>query len=86
MLQKFYIQNKGIDYDEIFSPMAKMTSINILLVLAVIEDLEVYQIDIKATCLYKDLKEDIHMDQPKGYISEGEEKLVCKVSKTIYGL
>jgi hypothetical protein len=86
LVAKGYAQKEGIDYNETFALVAKMTSICILLALIAIEDLEVHQMDVKTTFLNGDLEEEIYMDQPKGYISEGEEQLVYKLSKTLYGL
>jgi transposase InsO family protein len=86
LVAKGYAQKEGIDYNETFAPVAKMTSIRILLALAAIEDLEVHQMDVKTAFLNGDLEEEIYMDQPEGYILEGEEQLVCKLSKTLYGL
>ena len=86
VVAKGYAQKEGIDYNETFAPVAKMTSIRTLLALAAIEDLEVHQMDVKTAFLNGDLEEEIYMDQPEGYASKGQESLVCKLSKTLYGL
>ena len=54
---KYFVQNEGIDYNEVFSPFVKYTSIRILLVLVAEYDLELVQLDVKTTFLHGDLKE-----------------------------
>ena len=53
---KGFAQNKGIDFDEIFSPVVKMTSINTILSLVAIEDLHLEQLDVKTSFLHRDLE------------------------------
>ena len=86
VVAKGYAQKEGIDYNETFALVAKMTSICTLLAFAIIEDLKVHQMDVKTTFLNGNLEEEIYMDQPEGYVSKGQESLVCKLSKTLYGL
>jgi hypothetical protein len=66
--------------------MVKFTSIKLLLAIVVIRDLEVYQVDFKSAFLSGDLEEIIFMEQPNGHVLKGQEKLVCKLQKSIYGL
>ena len=77
---------KGIDFDEIFSPVVKMTSIRTVLGLAASLDLELEQLDVKTAFLHGDLHEEIYMEQPEGFEEKGRENLVCKLKKSIYGL
>eukprot|EP00253_Pinus_taeda_P003211 PITA_03211 len=58
----------GIDYDEIFAPVAKMDSIRLALVIAAAQGWEVHQMDVKNAFLHGDLSEDIYMEQPHGFI------------------
>ena len=83
---KGYGQKKGIDYDEIFSPVVKMSSIRVVLGLAASLDLEVEQMDVKTAFLHGDLEEEIYMEQPEGYVKKGKENLVCRLKKSLYGL
>jgi len=76
----------GIDLGNIFSPIAKLTSIRFQLSLAATFDLEVEQMDVKTTFLHEDLDEEIHMKQPEGFIVKGKKELVCKVNNSLYGL
>ena len=78
-------QKKGIDFDEIFSPVVKMTSIRTVLGLAASLDLELEQLDVKTAFLHGDLHEEIYMEQPEGFEEKGKEKLVCRLKKSLYG-
>ena len=81
-----YSQVEGIDYGEIFSPVAKLTSIRLLLSLAAAYNFEVEQMDVKTTFLHGDLKEEIYMSQLEQFVEKGKENLVCKLKKSLYGL
>jgi hypothetical protein len=86
LVVKGFAQNKGIDFDEIFSPVVKMTSIRTILSLVVVEDLHLEQLDVKATFLHGNLEEEIYMQQPQGYEVKGKDNLVCRLKKSLYGL
>jgi hypothetical protein len=86
LVVKGFAQKKGIDFDEIFSPVVKMTSIRTILSLVVVEYLHLEQLDVKTIFLHGDLEEDIYMQQPQGYEVKGKEKLVCRLKKRLYGL
>lgn len=79
-------QRKGFDFDEIFSPVVKMTSIRTVLSLTASLDLELEQLDVKTAFLHGDLHEEIYMEQPEGFEEKGKENLVCKLKKSLYGL
>jgi hypothetical protein len=81
-----YSQVEGIDFGEIFSPIAKLTSIIFLLYVAATFYFEVEQMDVKTTFIHGDLEEEIYMKQPKGYVVKGNKELVCKLKKSLYGL
>ncbi|CAN0905823.1 Retrovirus-related Pol polyprotein from transposon TNT 1-94, partial [Linum grandiflorum] len=79
-------QKKGIDFDEIFSPVVKMTSIRTVLGFAASLDLELEQLDVKTAFLHGNLHEEIYMEQPEGFEEKGKSELVCKLKKSLYGL
>ena len=83
---KGFNQRKGIDFDEIFSPVVKMTSIRTVLGLAASFDLEIEQMDVKTAFLHGDLEEEIFMKQPEGFKVKRNEDYVCKLKKSLYGL
>jgi len=81
-----YSQKLGEDYNETFSPVARFESIRTLLALSVKNKYKVHHMDIKTAFLNGDLHEEIYMEQPAGYVKQGEENLVCCLRKSIYGL
>ncbi|MCO5561025.1 hypothetical protein L7F22_014646 [Adiantum nelumboides] len=86
LVAKGFKQQKGIDFDEIFFPVVKMTTLRTLLALVAIEDMELKQMDVKTTFLHGDLHEDLYMEQPIGFVVHASRKLVCRLCKTLYGL
>jgi hypothetical protein len=86
LVAKGYSQVEGIDFGEIFSPVAKLTSIIFMLSFATAFYFEVEHMDVKTTFLHGDLEEEIFMKQPKGYVVKGKKELVCKLKKSLYGL
>jgi hypothetical protein len=64
LVVKGFAQKKGIDFDEISSPVVKMTSIRTILSLLAVEDLHLEHIDVKTSFLHGDLEEEIYMQQP----------------------
>ena len=71
-----FSQKPGIDYDETFSPVARFESVRTVIALAV-------QTDLK---LNGDLKDEVYMKQPEGFVVKGQEHLVYKLKRGIYGL
>ena len=86
MVAKGFKQQHGVAFDEIFSPVVKMTTLRTVLGLVAIEDMELVQMDVKTAFLHGDLEEDVYMKQPEGFEQPGQEELVCKLSKALYGL
>ena len=86
LVVKGFAQKQGIDFDEIFSPVVKMTSIRTVLGIVAAEDLHLEQLDVKTAFLHGDLEEELYMQQPEGYEVEGKEEMVCKLKKSLYGL
>ena len=82
LVAKGYTQREGVDYEETFSFVAMLKSITILLSITTFYDYEIWQMDVKTTFLDKS----IYMTQPKGFIEQGQERKVCKLQKSIYGL
>lgn len=64
LVAKGYSQKEGVDYDEIFSPVVKHTSIILLLAMAAQHNMEIEQMDVKTALLHGDLEETIFMAQP----------------------
>jgi hypothetical protein len=79
-------QRHGIDFDEVFAPVVKWSTIRTLVARAVQLKHEIHHMDVKTTFLYGVLKDEVYMDQPLGYTVPGSEHLVCKLNKALYGL
>jgi hypothetical protein len=77
-----FTQIEGVDYDETFTPVAKLASLCTILALAAELDLEVHQMDVKSAYLNGELKEDIHMKPPPGF--EVPNSMVLKLVKALY--
>jgi hypothetical protein len=86
LVAKGFSQILGIDYNDVFSPVVKHSSIHALLGIVAMHDLELEQLDVKIVFLHSDLEEEIYMDQPEGFIVPGKENFVCKLKKSLYGL
>ena len=86
LVVKGFGQRKGINYDEIVSPVVKMTSIRVILGMTASLNLEVEQMDVKTAFLHGELEEEIYMEQPEGFLVKGKEDYVCKLKKSLYGL
>ncbi|GJT03085.1 zinc finger, CCHC-type containing protein, partial [Tanacetum coccineum] len=78
-------QKEGIDYFDTYAPVARITTIRLLLVLAAIHNLVIHQMD-ETTFLNGDLEEEVYMKQPEGFIMPGNKHKVCKLVKSLYGL
>jgi hypothetical protein len=74
----------GIDYDETFTPVVKMDSIQLALTIATTKGWEVHQMDVKYEFLHGDLSKEIYMDQPQGFMKDSS--LVCRLKKPLYDL
>ena len=85
LVVKGYSPRKGIDYGEIFSPVVKLTSIQILLSIVASENLHLEQMDVKTTFLHGDLDKEIDMQEPEGFVVPGKEHMVCKLTRSLYG-
>jgi len=86
LVAKGYSQKEGIDYEDTFAPVAKMNTIRIMIALATKYDWKLHQLDVKSAFLNGDLKEEIYLVQPEGFVKKGQEHLVRKLRKALYGL
>ena len=76
----------GEDYDEVFAPVTKQTTLRTLLAIASMKKMFLKHFDVKTAYLYGNLEEELYMKQPVGYEKKGAEKLVCRLRRSIYGM
>ena len=86
MVVKWFQQKEGIDYNEIFYLVVKLTKIRMVLALVVRDVQYLEQMDVKTTFLHNDLEEEIYMLQPQGFEVRGKEKMIYKLQKSLYDL
>jgi hypothetical protein len=86
LVVKGYAQRKGIDYDEVFAPVARLDTVRLLIALAADRGWEMHHLDVKLAFLNGDLQEEVFVQQPEGFVKKGSENKVLKLSKALYGL
>ncbi len=86
LVARGFTQTYGVDYNETFAHVTKFTSICCILALATLENMEIHQMDVKTAFLNGELEKEIYMEQPQGFVHQGDEHLVCKLHKSLYGL
>ena len=86
LVAKGFTQEYGIDYEEIYAPVAHDRSIKTILSLVNAMDLELHQMDVKTAFLNGELDTEIFMRQPEGYVDPNNPDLVCRLNKGLYGL
>lgn len=85
LVAKGYVQKKGIDYEEVFAPVARLDIVKLILALAANRGWEVHHLHVKTTFLNGELEEEVYVMQPEGYAVKGKEQYVYKISKALYG-
>nr|GFA31965.1 hypothetical protein [Tanacetum cinerariifolium] len=81
-----YSQQEGIDYDETFTPVARIEAIRLFLAYAAHKDFTVFQMDVKTSFLNGILKEEVNVGQPLGFVSKQYPDHVYALDKALYGL
>ncbi|GJS84517.1 putative ribonuclease H-like domain-containing protein [Tanacetum coccineum] len=81
-----YTQEEGIDYDEVFAPVARIEAIRLFLAFASFMGFIVYQMDVKSAFLYGTIDEEVYVSQPPGFVDPDHPTKVYKVVKALYGL
>ncbi|GJZ39949.1 retrovirus-related pol polyprotein from transposon TNT 1-94 [Tanacetum coccineum] len=81
-----YNQQEGIDYDETYTPVARLESIRILLAYACALDFKLFQMDVKSAFLNGFINEEVYVAQPLGFIDFEKPDHVYKLKKALYGL
>ncbi|GJT75109.1 putative ribonuclease H-like domain-containing protein [Tanacetum coccineum] len=79
-------QEEGIDYEEVFAPVARIEAIRLFLAYASFMGFMVYQMDVKSAFLYGTIEEEVYVTQPPGFKDPDHPNKVYKVVKALYGL
>ena len=83
LVAKGFKQKKGVDYLDTFALVTRISSIRVLIALALVHNLGIHQMDVKTAFLNGELEEEIYMDQPEGCMVLGDEKKVCRLVKSL---
>ncbi|KAJ9567154.1 hypothetical protein OSB04_003120 [Centaurea solstitialis] len=86
LVAKGFKQQAGIDYDETFAPVARIEAIRIFLAYAAHKNFTVYQMDVKTAFLNGELKEEVYVTQPEGFVDRTKPNHVYILDKALYGL
>lgn len=85
-MAKGYSQRPGVDYLETYSPVVKLDSLRCILSIASHRDLDMMKLDVQTAFLHGEVTEELYVSQPEGFIAGGNESLVCRLHKGLYGL
>ena len=86
LVAKGYTQQQGVDFDEVFAPVARLDTVRVILAVAANRGWQVDHLDVKSAFLNGELREEVYVAQPEGYVVQGKEKFVYKLHKALYGL
>nr|GEW88632.1 ribonuclease H-like domain, reverse transcriptase, RNA-dependent DNA polymerase [Tanacetum cinerariifolium] len=86
LVAKGYIQQHGIDFEEVFAPVARIETMRLPLAIAATNKWEVHHLDVKSAFLHGDLKEEVYVTQPEGFIKDQNNGKVYRLIKALYGL
>nr|GEV26459.1 putative retrotransposon protein [Tanacetum cinerariifolium] len=86
LVARGYRQEEGIDFEESFSPVARLEAIRIFLTYAAHKNMVVYQMDVKTAFLNGNLREEVYVSQSDGFVDQDNPNHVYKLKKALYGL
>jgi hypothetical protein len=83
LVAKGYAQTYGINYEETYSPVAKMTIVRVIIVMAASKGWSLHQMDVRNVFFHGDLQEEVYMEQPPSYVDQTRPNLVCRLKKVL---
>jgi hypothetical protein len=86
LVAKGYAQTYGIDYEETYSPVAKMIIVREIIAMGATKGWSLHQRDVKTVSFHGDLREEVYMEQPLSYVDQTRPNLVYRLKKALYGL
>ncbi|GJW99141.1 retrovirus-related pol polyprotein from transposon TNT 1-94 [Tanacetum coccineum] len=86
LVAKGYRQEKGINFEELFAPVARIEAIRTFIANAATKNMIIYQMDVKTAFLNGDLQEEVFVSQPEGFEDPDNPTHVYRLKKALYGL
>nr|GEV17514.1 hypothetical protein [Tanacetum cinerariifolium] len=86
LVAKGYRQEEGIDFEESFLPVARIEAIRIFIANSASKNMTIYQMDVKTTFLNGELKEEVYVSQPEGFVDPDHTTHIYRLKKALYGL
>lgn len=86
LVARGFLQRHGVDYEEVFAPVARIETVRVVVAHASMQRWKVHQLDVKSAFLNGELEEEVYVEQPAGFVKQGSEKKVLKLRKALYGL
>jgi len=86
LVARGFLHRYGVDYNEVFAPIARLETIRLVVALASSKSWSLSHLDVKSAFLNGPLEEDMYVTQPPGFEVSGKEHMVYKLHKTLYGL
>lgn len=86
LVARGYQQTKGIDFDEVFAPVAKWKAVRMIVALSASNEWILIHLDVKTAFLNGDLQEIVFMEVPEGFQNLSTQDKVCRLKKSLYGL
>jgi hypothetical protein len=86
LVAKGYAQREGVDFDEVFAPVARIETVRLLIALAAQKGWQVHHMDVKSAFLNGELREEVYVQQPPGFVVKCGGDKVLKLKKALYGL
>nr|GEU59793.1 copia protein [Tanacetum cinerariifolium] len=81
-----YAQKEGVDFEESFTPVARLEAVRLFIAYATHKSFTIYQMDVKTAFLYGPLKEEVYINQPDGFVDPYHTDKVYRLKKALYGL
>nr|GEY75619.1 retrovirus-related Pol polyprotein from transposon TNT 1-94 [Tanacetum cinerariifolium] len=86
LVAKGYAQKEGVDFEESFTPVARLEAVRLFIVYDAYKSFTIYQMDVKTVFLYGPLKEEEYVNQPDGFVDPYHPDKVYRLKKALYGL
>jgi hypothetical protein len=86
LVAKGYIQRQGVDFEEVFAPVAHLESVQLMIAIAAHWNWPIHHMDVKSAFLNGQLKEEVYVAQPPGFVDKDHPGKVLRLHKALYGL